>query len=68
MNQLYDTDKLPPTAEELNYAIQDARVFLHLWTKRALCATSAFVRSCAAVSLCLDGHPLHEYWASPAQG
>lgn len=64
MSSLYDLDEPAPSKEELAGAKQDAEEYLRLWKKRALYATLAFVLSCAAVSLFLDGHPLHAYWDS----
>lgn len=53
-----------PSEEERAGAKQDAEEYLRLWKKRALCATLAFFLSCVAVSLFLEGGPLHDRWES----
>ena len=37
---------------------------LRLWRGRGLLSIGAFLLGCAAVSVFLDGHPLHRYWES----
>jgi hypothetical protein len=59
---IFDMYKVPPSEEERAGAKQDAEEYLRLWRKRAIYATAAFLLSCAAVSLFLEGHPLHIYW------
>jgi len=43
-------------------ARERARERLRLWRARALYSIGAFVLSCAAVYLFLEGQPLHRYW------
>jgi hypothetical protein len=61
---IFDKYQTPPSKEEREGAKQDAEEYLRLWKKRAVYAATAFFLSCAAVSLFLEGHPLHIYWES----
>lgn len=63
-NPVYNLDEPKPSREEIAGARQDAEEYLRIWKKRAIYATVAFFLSCAAVSLFLEGHPLHVYWES----
>jgi len=53
-----------PSREELAGAKQDAEEYLHLWRRRALYSTVAFILSCAAAYPFLYGHSLYVYWDS----
>lgn len=57
-------DESFPSREELAGARKDAEEYLHLWQRRALYSTVAFILSCAAVYPFLYGHSLHAHWES----
>ena len=61
---IFDKYQAPPSKEEREGARQDAEEYLRLWKRRAFYATTAFFLSCGAVSVFLEGHPLHAYWES----
>jgi hypothetical protein len=53
-----------PSEEEILDAKQDAKTYLSLWRKRALCSAVAFFLSCAFVHPFLAGQALHAHWES----
>jgi hypothetical protein len=60
MRMILDGSSNPPNDEEM----VELRRYVHVWRRRCLSATTAFLLSSALAYPFLAGHSLHEYWES----